>query len=145
MSNSLQPHGLEPARLLCSWHSPGKNTGVGCHFLLQGIFPTQRSNLSLLRWQVDSLPLHPLGSPIWIYPYVKTLGIAHICSTCTLVWGKNFTCHTAVRTKKCEHVVNSLEQWLYTVSLLQMLVQSPDFSPFQPRLSPFPVVNVPMS
>ena len=40
----LQPHGLWPARLLCPWDSPGKNIGVGCHFLLQGIFPTQGSN-----------------------------------------------------------------------------------------------------
>ena len=39
----LQPHGLQPARLLCPWDSPGKITGVGCHFLLQGIFPTQPS------------------------------------------------------------------------------------------------------
>ena len=44
MSNSLQPHGLQPARLLCPWNSPGKNTGVGSHSLLQGISPTQRSN-----------------------------------------------------------------------------------------------------
>ena len=36
---------------------PGRNTGVGCHFLLQGIFPTQGSNPCLLHWQVDSLPL----------------------------------------------------------------------------------------
>ena len=35
----LQPHGLQPARLLCRWDFPGKNTGVGCHFHLQGIFP----------------------------------------------------------------------------------------------------------
>ena len=34
--------------LLCPWDSPGKNTGVGCHALLQGIFPTQGSNLRLL-------------------------------------------------------------------------------------------------
>ena len=40
-SHSLQPHGLKPTRLLCPWNSPGKNTGVGSHFLLQGIFPTQ--------------------------------------------------------------------------------------------------------
>ena len=33
--NSLQPHGIQPARLLCPWSSPGKNTGVGCHLLLQ--------------------------------------------------------------------------------------------------------------
>ena len=46
--NSLWPHGLQPARLLCSWNSPGKNTGVGCHFLLQGIFLTQGLNPCLL-------------------------------------------------------------------------------------------------
>ena len=66
MSNSLQPHGQQPARLLCPWDFPGKNTGVGCHFLLQGIFPTQGSNprlLYLLHWQADSLPLRHLGSP----------------------------------------------------------------------------------
>ena len=47
--DSLQCHGLKPARLLCPWHSPGKNTRVGCHFLLQGLFPTQGSNLGLLQ------------------------------------------------------------------------------------------------
>ena len=36
VSNSLRPHGLHPARLLCPWDSPGKDTGVGCHALLQG-------------------------------------------------------------------------------------------------------------
>ena len=48
MSNFLQPHGLQPARLLCPCDSPGKNTGVGCHSLLQGIFPTQGWNPGLL-------------------------------------------------------------------------------------------------
>ena len=43
----LQPHRLYPTRLLCPWDSPGKNTGVGCHFLLQGIFSTQESNPGL--------------------------------------------------------------------------------------------------
>ena len=47
VSNSLQAHGLGPARLLCPWNSPGKNTGVGSHSLLQGIFPTQGSNPGL--------------------------------------------------------------------------------------------------
>ena len=41
------PHGLQPARLLCPWGSPGKNTGVGCHLLLQGIVLTQGSDLCL--------------------------------------------------------------------------------------------------
>ena len=44
----LQPHELQPARLLCPWDFPGKNTEVGCQFLLQGIFPTQGSNPPLL-------------------------------------------------------------------------------------------------
>ena len=46
----------------CPWDSPGKNTGVGCHAPLQGIFPTQRSSLSLqclLHWQAGSLLLKP--------------------------------------------------------------------------------------
>ena len=38
---TLQPHGLQPTRLLCLWNFPGKNTGVGNHSLLQGIFLTQ--------------------------------------------------------------------------------------------------------
>ena len=41
VSNSLQPHGFQATRLLCPWDSPGQNTGVGCHSLLQGIFLIQ--------------------------------------------------------------------------------------------------------
>ena len=55
-------HGLWPTRLLCPWDSPGKNTGVGCHFLLQRIFPTQEWNpylLRLLHWQADSSTAEP--------------------------------------------------------------------------------------
>ena len=48
MSSSLWSHGLLPARVLCRWDFPGKNTRVGFHVLLQGIFPTQESNLGLL-------------------------------------------------------------------------------------------------
>ena len=47
-SNFLQLHGLFPSRLLCPWKFPGKNTGAGCHCLLQGIFPTQGLNPRLL-------------------------------------------------------------------------------------------------
>ena len=107
MSDSLQPHGLQPARLLCPWDLPhcrqmllssesawvlsrfnsvrlcntidcstpgssvhgnfaGKNTEVGCHALLQGIFPSHGSNmhlLCLLYWQAGSLPLVPSRKP----------------------------------------------------------------------------------
>ena len=51
---------------ICSWNSPGKNAGVGCYALLQGIFLTQGSNpsfLCLLHRQVGSLPLVPAGKP----------------------------------------------------------------------------------
>ena len=71
VSDSLGPHGLQPASLPCPWDFSGKNTWVGCHFLLQGIFPTRWLKLHLLRllpWEVNSLPLSHLGSPgnaIW--------------------------------------------------------------------------------
>ena len=77
MSDSLQPYGLQPTRLLCPWNFLGKNTKVGCHFLLQGLFLTQGLNLPLLcllHWQVDSLPLSHLGSP-------KESNIIHTSST----------------------------------------------------------------
>ena len=57
---TLWPDGLQPARLLCLWNFPDKNTGVGCHALLQGVFPCQGSNqcfLHLLHLQVDPLLL----------------------------------------------------------------------------------------
>ena len=57
VSDSLGPQGLYLSRLLCPWNSPGKNTGEGCHFLLQGIFLIQGSNRCLLHWQANSLQL----------------------------------------------------------------------------------------
>ena len=71
------PMDCSPPGSSVNGNSPGKNTVVGCHallqgtgrgcyFLLQGIFPTQGSNLHLLcllHWQADSLPLCHLGSP----------------------------------------------------------------------------------
>ena len=63
VSDSVRPYGLKPARLLCPRDFPGKNTEVGCHFHLQGIFPTQGSILGLLHllhWQLDSWSL-----PTW--------------------------------------------------------------------------------
>ena len=48
VSDSWRPHGLQPTRLLRPWDPPGKNTSVGCHVLLQGIFLTQELNLCFL-------------------------------------------------------------------------------------------------
>ena len=63
---------MDCSLLLCPWNSPGKNTRVGFHFLLQRIFPTQGSNpclLCLLHWQAYSLPLAQPGSPVCLYLY----------------------------------------------------------------------------
>ena len=75
MSESLQVCGLQPTRLLCPWDFPGQDTGLGCHFLLQRIFPTQGSNLCLLHllcWQGDSFttvpPYFSIDEPSFIKP-----------------------------------------------------------------------------
>ena len=86
--------------------SPGKNTGVGCHALLQGIFPTQGLNqnlLYLLRWQLGSLPLVPPGK---LYKWCKTWpgfqqrSIEDLCKC--LVVGPTLGCHSQ------EKPINSL-------------------------------------
>ena len=72
---SLQPYGL----YLCPWDFPSKNTGVGCHILLQGTFLTQGSNpcLScLLHWQVGSVPLGPWPDPTpWLSANMSSLNL----------------------------------------------------------------------
>ena len=76
------------ARLLCPWNFPGKNTGVGCSFLLQGIFLTQGLNQHLLNWQADCLPLGHQGSQF--YCVFSSCGIVLSCyaTVSTLI----FTC-----------------------------------------------------
>ena len=67
VSDSVQLHGLQPARLFCPWDSPGKSTRVGSHVLLQGSFLTQGLNpflLCLLLWQMGSIPLAPPEKPL---------------------------------------------------------------------------------
>ena len=63
MSDSSWPCWLYPTSLLCSWNSPGKNTGVGCHFLLQGIFPTQELNPGLPYCRQILYHLNHQGNP----------------------------------------------------------------------------------
>ena len=68
--DSLHHYGQQPTSLLCPWDSPGKNTGVGCCFLLRGSFPTgDRTyvSLCLLHCQESSLPLEPPGKPSYCY------------------------------------------------------------------------------
>ena len=63
MPDSLRPHGLQPTRLLCPWDFPGKDTGVGFHFLLQGIFPTRGSNPGHLHCRQSLYRVSYKGSP----------------------------------------------------------------------------------
>ena len=67
--DSVLCYGLKSTRLLCPWDFLGKNTGRGCHFILQGIFLTQGSNLHALHQQADSLPPRHLGRPQKILIY----------------------------------------------------------------------------
>ena len=73
MSDSVQLHRLQPTRLLCPWSFSGKNIGVGCYFIFQGIFLTQELNLRLLHWQADSLPLCYLGRDYHLRQRAKTV------------------------------------------------------------------------
>ena len=59
----LRLHGLEPARLLCSWDFQGQIPRVGCHSLLQGLFPTQGLNPCLPALKADTLQLNHQGNP----------------------------------------------------------------------------------
>ena len=62
-----------PPRLLSPWDFPGKNTGVGCHFLLQEIFPTQGSNPGLPHCRQTLYHLSHQGSPVGYKINVQTL------------------------------------------------------------------------
>ena len=69
MSDSFVTSWTGPPWPLCPWDFPGKNTWVGCHYLLWGIFPTQELNpclLNLLHWQADALPLCNQGNTFFI-------------------------------------------------------------------------------
>ena len=75
----FRPYRLQFARLLCPWDSSGKNTGMGCHALLQGIFPTQGLNPSLPHCRQILYQLSHWGSPRtleWVaYPFSSGSGI----------------------------------------------------------------------
>ena len=73
-------------RLLCPWNSPGKNIGVGCHSLLQGIFPIQGSDTGLLHFRLSIYHLSPQGSILnslvtccLVYMEVVDTGICRDC------------------------------------------------------------------
>ena len=91
VSNSLWPHGAH--RLLCPWTSPGRNTGMGWHSLLQGIFPTQGLNPGLLHCRQILYCLEPPERPLFPYGLLQNIeyslcykvGICCLCILCIVV------------------------------------------------------------
>ena len=71
--SSSRPFGLQPTRLLCPWDFSGKDTGAGCHFLLQGIFPAHGLSPHLLNWRQILYHWATRGAP-WGSPVVLTKG-----------------------------------------------------------------------
>ena len=72
---TLWPHGLEPTRLLSLWDFPGKNTGMGCRFLLQRIFPTQGSNSSSSALVGRFFTMESPGKPLKKYTIRANTGV----------------------------------------------------------------------
>ena len=120
-SKSLQPcltlcnpldHSL--VRLLCPWDSPGKNTGVGCHFPLQGIFSTEGSNLHLLRllhWQVSSLPLASPGKPLLAHTNLNYC-VDFVQGSCVSIGGDPL----------CIAILLNVHLWLLMVMMMVMMM-----------------------
>ena len=114
-------HGRQHA---CPWLFPGKNTGVGCHFLLQGIFLTQGSNLCFLYWQVNSLPLSHQGSPMVTIDLYKLkyeqgweCNSPSCCQPCQQLWpsvtpcGLSSTASASLKESLIQNVDHRVDIW----------------------------------
>ena len=113
---SLWPFGLYVARLLHWWDFPGKNTGLGCHFLLQGTFLTQESSPVL---QADSLPLSHQASPYTLTTNRKDRWESRMALTSNAVmkikagaiWHPRVTgAYVPARPQESDHVTGSLKK-----------------------------------
>ena len=113
VSDSLQPHGLQPARLLHPWDNSGKNTGVGCHLLLQGIFPTQGSNPGLIS------PFLVILSPWDSLIHVVLQNLEHIVSLCMHV---RLILHTQMGEKQMNknncRILSYLSKWFCFLEII---------------------------
>ena len=104
---TLRPHGLESVRLLCPWNSPGRNTGVGSHSLLQGIFQTQGSKLGLqhcrqILYYLSCLQPKGQIQPSWLILFVNKVLLVQSHSH-WFAYGLNALC--------CNNDVRYLGQW----------------------------------
>ena len=81
MSNFWRPHVLQPARLLCPWNFPGKNTGLGSRSFLQRISPTQGLNSGFLCCRQILLPSEPPGKPCCLPGAAAAAKSLQLCPT----------------------------------------------------------------
>ena len=75
-----------PRGLLCPWDSPGKNTRVGCHILLQEIIPSQGSNPGLLHCRQILYPLSHTHIYIYQYKYIWASPVAQLVKNLPAMW-----------------------------------------------------------
>ena len=107
LSDSLQPYGPQSGSSVHGY-SPGRNTRVGCHGLLQGIFLTQGLNpclLCLLHWQVGSLPLEPPGKPLKEHSHLQT------CSSLEVLFWLWHVIVVSTRDRNCMPCLTTSATW----------------------------------
>ena len=105
-------------RLLHPWDFPGKSTGVGCHCLLQGIFPTQGSNPGLLHCRQDTLTSEPPGKPFYkgtrytlrIFPRSSTSSLSFLPSSFRVCPQSSTKMPGALYVQSCNYWRNRNEQ-----------------------------------
>ena len=123
MSNSVQPHRLQPTRLPCPWDSPGKNTGVGCHFLLQCMKVKSESEVTqlcpTLRDPMDcSLP----GSSTHGIFQARVLEWGAIAFSATIVWPQ-------INNREGTQLHPSTEKWIKDLLSMTPPIEQDPVSP----------------
>ena len=103
VSDSLQPHGLLPARLLCPQNAPGKDTGVDCHSLLQGNLPDPEID----PW-VGKIPWRRTGQPTPVFLPGESHGQSSLAGNSP--WGCKES-DTAERLSIAQHLVTAKPHW----------------------------------
>ena len=136
MSDSVQPHRRQPTRLPCAWDSPGENTGVGCHFLLQCM--KVKSESEVTQWYPTlsnpmdcSLPgssvhgifqARVLNNSLFHREDIQSLGS----------WGDNINTRLALAC--CFQSLSILRRWLRVSDLASSWTLSPSFPHIQGQL-----------
>ena len=104
MSNSVRPHRRQPTRLPCPWDSPGKNTGVGCHFLLQYMNVKSKSEAAQsCLTPSDPMDCSPPGFSIHGILQARTLEWVAISFSNTLKW------KVKVKSLSCVRLCDSMD------------------------------------